>query len=169
MTNPLLFGKVIKAGANAFDYKLSPLQEKLLDPVGAAKDYLTGKAESALGVPKDSIALATDPKGFAGNVLKDTVKDYFKDRSEIPEEDRSKPDPSNFNSREQADDFGKYGLGVSRFGGGKGFEAEIDLSDDFDRYKRGGKVKSVAKTKVNTASRRGDGIAQRGKTKGRYL
>jgi hypothetical protein len=32
-------------------------------------------------------------------------------------------------------------------------------------YKRGGKVKS----KSSTTSRRGDGIAQRGKTRGRYL
>jgi len=32
-------------------------------------------------------------------------------------------------------------------------------------YKRGGKVKA----KASKASRRGDGIAQRGKTKGRYL
>ena len=36
-------------------------------------------------------------------------------------------------------------------------------------YKRGGKVKSATKSKANTASRRGDGIAQRGKTRGRYL
>lgn len=106
MANPLLYGKVIKAGAKAFDYKLSPLQEKLLDPVGAAKDYLVSKAEQAMGVPKDTIGAVTDPKGFAGNVLKDTAKDYFKEKGEIPEEDRSRPDSSNSGSRESADDFG---------------------------------------------------------------
>jgi hypothetical protein len=39
-------------------------------------------------------------------------------------------------------------------------------------YKRGGKVKSKStfkQPKASPASRRGDGIAQRGKTKGRYL
>jgi len=41
--------------------------------------------------------------------------------------------------------------------------------DDINAFKRGGKVKSATKSKANTASRRGDGIAQRGKTKGRYL
>ena len=139
MVSPLALGKVIKTGAKAFDYKLSPLQEKLLDPVGAAKDYLVSKAEGAMGVPKDSIALATDPKGFAVNVLKDTVKDYFKEKGEIPEEDRS-----------------------FRSTGGNKFQ-ELDAMEYEGDYKRGGKVKA------STASRRGDGIAQRGKTRGKYL
>jgi hypothetical protein len=146
MANPLLYGKVIKAGANALDYKLSPLQEKLLDPVGAAKNYLVGKAEEAMGVPKDTISVATDPKGFVGNVLKDTAKDYFKEKEEIPEEDRSFL--SNNTKSELSDTY---------------------ADNDIEAFKRGGKVKSAAKSKVSTASRRGDGIAQRGKTKGRYL
>jgi len=158
MANPLLYGKIIKAGANALDYKLSPLQEKLLDPVGAAKDYLVGKAEEAMGVPKDTIGAVTDPKGFVGGVLKDTAKDYFKEKVDIPEEDRS------FTSSD---------------GGGKGFERDFEYSGgggkpQFDEegmsvtaMKRGGKVKPVAKSKVSTASSRGDGIAQRGKTRGR--
>jgi hypothetical protein len=166
MANPLLYGKVIKAGANALDYKLSPLQEKLLDPFGAAKDYLVGKAETAMGVPKDTISAVTDPKGFLGNVIKDVAKEKIVEsigeRREIPEEDRS------FSS---SDDFGKYGLGVSDFGGGGGggksyFDTEGMSTSS---YKRGGKVKSATKPKASTASRRGDGIAQRGKTRGRYL
>jgi hypothetical protein len=146
MANPLLYGKVIKAGANALDYKLSPLQEKLLDPVGAAKDYLVGKAEEAMGVPKDTIGAVTDPKGFVGGVLKDTAKDYFKEKGEIPEEDRS----------------------FSSSGGGNKLQ-ELEAMEYEGDYKRGGKVKTkpVAKSKVSTASRRGDGIAQRGKTRGR--
>jgi hypothetical protein len=145
MANPLLLGKAIKAGANAFDYKLSPLQEKLLDPVGSAKDYLISKAEEAMGVPKDTISVATDPKGFVGNVLKDTAKDYFKEKGEIPEEDRS----------------------FTPTGGNK--LQELEAMEYEGDYKRGGKVKAkpVAKSKVSTASRRGDGIAQRGKTRGR--
>jgi len=147
MANPLLIGKAIKAGANALDYKLSPLQEKLLDPVGAAKDYLASKAEEAMGVPKDTISAATDLKGFVGGVLKDTAKDYFKEKGEIPEEDRS----------------------FSSSGGGGNKLQELEAMEYEGDYKRGGKVKAkpVAKSKVSTASRRGDGIAQRGKTRGR--
>ena len=140
--------------------------------VNKAKDFATAKAEEALGLPKDSIGLATNPMGFAKNVVKDIAKDYAKDsfsgRDEIPVEDLSRPDPSNFGSKESADDFGKYGLGVSQFGGSnKSLFDEAGMSTS--AYKRGGKVKSAAKSKVSTASRRGDGIAQRGKTRGKYL
>jgi hypothetical protein len=142
--------------------------------VGKAKDYATSKAEEALGLPKDSIGVATNPMGFAKNILKDVAKDYAKNeilgRDEIPEEDRSRPDPSDSGSREYSDDFGKYGLGVSEFGGGMGGGGKSFFDNEgmsTSAMKRGGKVKSA--TKSNTASRRGDGIAQRGKTRGRYL
>ena len=109
-----------------------------------AKNYATSKAEEALGLPKDSIALATNPMGFAKNIVKDVAKDYAKNeflgRDSIPEEDRS---------------FSSSG------GGGKTY-TDDELTSGTSAYKRGGKVK-------NTASRRGDGIAQRGKTRGRYL
>ena len=109
-----------------------------------AKDYLAGQAENALGLPKDSIALATNPAGFAKNIAKNVAKDYVKDsfmgRDAIPEEDRS----------------------FSSSGGGSKVNTDEELTAGTSAFKRGGKVKS-------TASRRGDGIAQRGKTKGRYL
>jgi hypothetical protein len=112
--------------------------------VNKAKDYLAGQAENALGLPKDSIALATNPAGFAKNIAKNVAKDYVKDsfmgRDAIPEEDRS----------------------FSSSGGGSQPYTDDELTSGRAAYKRGGKVK-------NTASRRGDGIAQRGKTKGRYL
>jgi len=57
-------------------------------------------------------------------------------------------------------------------GGGSGGKPRFDEEGmSVEAFKRGGKVKTkpVAKDKVNTASRRGDGIAQRGKTRGRYL
>ena len=104
--------------------------------------------------------VSTDPKGFVSNVVKDTAKDYFKEKVEIPEEDRS------FSSSD---------------GGGKGFERDFEYGGgggkpQFDEagmsmtaMKRGGKVKSAPKSKVSTASSRGDGIAQRGKTKGRLI
>ena len=118
-----------------------------------AKNYLTSQVEDALGVPKDSIAVATNPLGFGkkviGDVLKDTAKnavmDNFVERPIIPEEDRS----------------------FTSTGGNK--LQELDAMEYEGDYKRGGKVKSAAKSKTHTASRRGDGIAQRGKTKGRYL
>ena len=116
-----------------------------------AKDYLASKAEEVLGVPKDSIALATNPTGFAKNIAKDIVKGYAKDeafgRPEIPEEDRS----------------------FSSSGGGGGKPRIDEEGMSVEAFKRGGKVKSSTKSKVSTASRRGDGIAQRGKTRGRYL
>jgi hypothetical protein len=113
--------------------------------INQAKDFASAKAEEALGLPKDSIALATNPMGFAKNIVKDVAKDYAKNeflgRDAIPEEDRS---------------FSSSG------GGGSQPYTDDELTSGRAAYKRGGKVK-------NTASRRGDGIAQRGKTKGRYL
>jgi hypothetical protein len=122
--------------------------------VGKAKDYATSKAEEALGLPKDSIGLATNPMGFAKNIAKDVVRDYAKNeflgRDEIPEEDRS------FSSSNNNGGYDKVALSTY-------------ADDDINAFKRGGKVKSATKSKANTASRRGDGIAQRGKTRGRYL
>ena len=116
-----------------------------------AKDYLASKAEEVLGVPKDSIALATNATGFAKNIAKDIVQGYAKNeafgRPEIPEEDRS----------------------FSSSGGGGGKPRFDEEGMSVEAFKRGGKVKSSTKSKVSTASRRGDGIAQRGKTRGRYL
>ena len=152
-----LLGRGIKAGAQALDIPISKENEPYFTPVSSAKNYLTSKLEEAIGVPKDTIAAATDLKGFAGNVLKDTAKDYFKDKGEIPEEDRSFAS-SDSDSRDYA--------GSSMGGGKRSFDDEgISTSE----MKRGGKVKSAAKYTIIKASRRVDGIAQRGKTRGRYL
>ena len=145
-----LIGRGIKAGAQALNIPISKENEPYFTPVSSAKNYLTSKLEEALGVPKDTIAAATDLKGFAGNVLKDTAKDYFKDKGEIPVEDRSISSSS--------DNGGYDKLALSTY-----------ADDDINAFKRGGKVKSAPKSKGSTASRRGDGIAQRGKTRGRYL
>jgi|TARA_R110002126_G_scaffold244573_1_gene387857 hypothetical protein len=122
--------------------------------VNKAKDFATSKAEEALGLPKDSIGLATNPVGFAKNIAKDVVRDYAKDsflgRNEIPEEDRS------FSSSSDNGGYDKVALNTY-------------ADDDINAFKRGGKVKSATKSKARAASRRGDGIAQRGKTRGRYL
>jgi hypothetical protein len=121
----------------------------LADPIGSAIDYFGPKVNEALGAAPGTAEAVINPKGFAKGLARDVGKDYLKDRGEIPEEDRS------FTSN---DNGGYDKLALSTY-----------ADDDVNAFKRGGKVKSAAKSKANTASRRGDGIAQRGKTKGRYL
>jgi hypothetical protein len=149
-------GKIITSGADALDYKLPSWVRKALDPVGAAKEYLTSKADEAMDLPSGSVGAAIDPAGFAKNIAKDIGKDYVKsafiEKEPIPVEDRI-PSPSfNFSNNTSS---------------------QFDSYDDDSDYKRGGKVKaktkSSSKPKTSTASRRGDGIAQRGKTRGRMV
>jgi hypothetical protein len=111
-----------------------------LDPIGSAVNYFGPKINEALGAAPGTTEAAINPKGFLKDLAKDVGKDYLKEKREIPEEDRS---------------FSSSG------GGGKTY-TDDELTSGTSAYKRGGKVK-------NTASRRGDGIAQRGKTRGRYL
>ena len=118
----------------------------LADPVGSAINYFGPKINEALGAAPGTAEAAVNPKGFLKDLAKDVGKDYLRDRSDIPEEDRS----------------------FSSSGGGKTY-TDDELSSGTSAFKRGGKVKSAAKSKASTTSRRGDGIAQRGKTKGRYL
>jgi hypothetical protein len=121
-----------------------------------ARNYATSQIENAAGLPKDSIALATNPVGFAGKVIKDVAKDYGKQgffgRNDIPVEDRS-PTPA------------------GSLGGSETPIEDLEWEGDYQQsgMKRGGNVKSKVKSKVSKASSRGDGIAQRGKTKGRYI
>ena len=143
-----LLGRGVKAGAKALDYQIPKDVEPFLTPVSSAKSYLANKLEEALNLPKDTVSAVADPKGFVAGLAKDTARGYFQDRAEIPEEDRS------FSSSNGGYDK----LALSTY-----------ADDDINAFKRGGKVKSATKSKANTASRRGDGIAQRGKTKGRYL
>jgi hypothetical protein len=143
-----LLGRGVKAGAKALDYQIPKDVEPFLTPVSSAKSYLANKLEEALNLPKDTVSAVADPKGFVAGLAKDTARGYFQDRGEIPVEDRS------FSSSNGGYDK----LALSTY-----------ADDDINAFKRGGKVKSATKSKANTASRRGDGIAQRGKTRGRYL
>jgi hypothetical protein len=143
-----LLGRGVKAGAKALDYEIPKDVEPFLTPVSSAKSYLANRLEEALNLPKDTVSAVADPKGFVAGLAKDTARGYFQDRGEIPEEDRS------FSSSNGGYDK----LALSTY-----------ADDDINAFKRGGKVKSATKSKANTASRRGDGIAQRGKTRGRYL
>jgi hypothetical protein len=124
-----------------------------------ARSYATSQLENAVGLPKDSLALATNPTGFAKNIVKDVAKDYGKQaffgRNEVPVEDLT-PSPA-----------GDIGSAPSI--------ENMEYEGDYEEagMKRGGKVKaktkSSSKPKMSTASRRGDGIAQRGKTRGRMV
>ena len=143
-----LLGRGVKAGAKALDYEIPKDVEPFLTPVSSAKSYLANKLEEALNLPKDTVSAVSDPKGFVAGLAKDTAKGYFQDRGEIPVEDRS------FSSSSDNGGYDKVALNTY-------------ADDDLSAFKRGGKVKSAAKS--STASRRGDGIAQRGKTRGRML
>ena len=145
-----LLGRGVKAGAKALDYEIPKDVEPFLTPVSSAKSYLANKLEEALNLPKDTVSAVSDPKGFVAGLAKDTAKGYFQDKGEIPVEDRS------FSSSSDNGGYDKVALNTY-------------ADDDINAFKRGGKVKSATKSKANTASRRGDGIAQRGRTKGRYL
>ena len=117
----------------------------LADPIGSAIDYFGPKVNEALGAAPGTAEAVINPKGFAKGLARDIGKDYISDRGEIPEEDRSFA--SNDTKSSMSDTY----------------------SDDTGEFKRGGKVKTAAKStpKASSASRRGDGIAQRGKTRGR--
>jgi hypothetical protein len=112
----------------------------LADPIGSLIGAVAPRVNDALGVAPGTVQAVANPKGFLKDLAKDVGKDYLRERSDIPEEDRS----------------------FSSSGGGSKVNTDEELTAGTSAFKRGGKVK-------NTASRRGDGIAQRGKTKGRYL
>ena len=116
-----------------------------LDPIGSAVNYFGPKINEALGAAPGTAEAVVNPKGFARGLAKDVSNDYLKDREDIPEEDRS----------------------ISSSGGGGKAYTDDELSSGSAAFKRGGKIKSTAKS--STASRRGDGIAKRGKTRGRML
>ena len=126
----------------------SGITQVALNPMGAALD--------AIGAPKwaqTAIGLATNPAGTAIGL----AKDYGKEK--LMEAVRNAP------SVPGGGEEGGRGEGSSV---NQGFELRRrGFGQDEDGFKRGGKVK--AKAKVSSASKRADGIAQRGKTKGRYI
>ena len=139
-------GKAITFLADKAGVALPEPVKWALDPVGSLVGAVAPKINEAFGAAPGSAEAALDPKGFVKNLAKEVGKDYLSDRGEIPEEDRSFPSTG----------YDKVALNTY-------------ADDDLNAFKRGGKVKSTAKSKASSASRRGDGIAQRGKTRGRYL
>ena len=127
-----------------------------MDRMGANKDlkglvtagpqgFLIGKIKSAIdeaaGVTPGTTNLVTNPKG----ALMDAGRNYVKDKVRDIYDAEDSP--------------------MTAVGSSEG----PNMSFAENEYKRGGKVKSKSFKQSSSASRRGDGIAQRGKTKGRYL
>jgi len=101
---------------------------------------------------KGAASFIDSPKRAIQSAIRSAVKDRVKDEV-------------------MSDQGPQYEEGMFSKSGGSGKPRFDEEGMSVEAFKRGGKVKTkpVAKTKVNTASRRGDGIAQRGKTRGRYI
>ena len=133
-----------KYAANKLGIQDNPLVKaglSLANPVGTAIDYFGPKINQAMGQPSGTVEALSNPKGAAMGVAKDVVMDELRSsRNPVPVEDRSFP------------------------------SRDMDTADYGREFKRGGNVKKMASGgSVSSASKRADGIAQRGKTKGRYL
>jgi hypothetical protein len=133
-----------KYAANKLGIQDNPLVKAglaLSNPVGTAIDYFGPKVNQAMGQPSGTVEALSNPKGAAMGVAKDVVMDELRSsRNPVPVEDRSFP------------------------------SRDMDTADYGREFKRGGNVKKMASGgSVSSASKRADGIAQRGKTKGRYL
>lgn len=61
----------------------------------------------------------------------------------------------------------RLGANLNEMAGRRGVD-EIGVEYEIP-FKKGGKVKAKAKPKTSSASKRGDGIARKGKTKGRFV
>ena len=143
------------------------LPSGLANPKGYVLGQLKGGVDSALGVMPGTTNFVTDPKGAIGGMAKDAAKDALKDMfTEKP--GKSAPEAS---ARDSEDD---YDFDDSGMDGGFGDMPDMPSFGN-QEYKRGGKVKAKSSKmskpapKTSTASRRGDGIAQRGKTRGRMV
>ena len=131
--------------------------------VAAALKYGAGKVLESQGLPSG----LADPKGF----LLDKVKSAADTALDLPSGTTSVIADPKAALVGAAKEYAKNELMDAVRGGGSKVNTDEELTSGSSAYRRGGKVKTVAKStpKVSSASRRGDGIAQRGKTKGRYL
>ena len=121
------------------------LPSGLVNPKGYVLGQLKSGVDSALGVTPGTTNMITNPKG----ALIDAGKSYLKNKVQ----DAYNADDSSMNAADSG---------------------APDMQEDISAtaFKRGGKVKSKPSfkpVKSSSASRRGDGIAQRGKTKGKYI
>jgi hypothetical protein len=140
------------------------------DLAGAAKDTLLGMAPPIVGTAYN----------YAMNDKQDPDAASVEDRSTYSSEMQDERAAADNAAGEAAyygggGGYGGYGGGnLSEYSGGGG-GMDRDGSDKVMAYKRGGKVKAYAKggavssKPVKSTRGRGDGIAQRGHTKGRIV
>lgn len=127
--------------------------------VAAALKYGAGKVLENQGLPSGLV----DPKGF----ILDKVKSAADTALDLPSGTTSAVIDPKSALVGAAKEYAKNELMDAVRGGGSKVNTDEETTSGSAAYKRGGKVKTAAKS--NSASRRGDGIAQRGKTRGRYL
>ena len=125
--------------------------------VAAALKYGAGKLLENQGLPSGLV----DPKGF----ILDKVKSAADSAFDLPSGTTSVVTDPKAALVGAAKEYAKNELMDAVRGGGSKVNTDEETTSGSSAYKRGGKVAS----KASSASRRGDGIAQRGKTKGRYL
>jgi hypothetical protein len=102
---------------------------------------------------KEAINFVDSPKRAIQGMVRDAIKDRVKDEV-----------MGGYDQHQFTENY------FPRSGGGGSGKPRFDEEGmSVEAFKRGGKVKSAAKSKVSTASSRGDGIAQRGKTRGRHV
>ena len=131
--------------------------------VAAALRYGAGKILENQGLPSGLV----DPKGF----ILDKVKSAADTALDLPEGTTSVVTNPKAALVGAAKDYAKNELRDALSGGGSKVNTDEETTAGSAAFRRGGKVKTTAKSTsmVSSASRRGDGIAQRCKTKGRYL
>jgi hypothetical protein len=129
--------------------------------VAAALKYGAGKLLDSQGIPSGIL----DPKGF----ILDKVKSAADSALDLPQGTASVIADPKGALVGAAKDYAKNELMDAIRGGGAKAITDEETTSGSAAYRRGGKVKTAAKStpKVSAASRRGDGIAQRGKTRGR--
>ena len=146
---PALAGKFLMGEAMDRMGVNKDLKGFVMGPKGFMIDKLKGAVDSATGVTPGTTNLLTNPKGAILDTAKDYVKDKVKDSFSSPTPPAAQPDLIPFESN------GDYDM------------TNMEYEGD---YKRGGKVKrkpAFKQSKSSSTSRRGDGIAQRGKTRGK--
>jgi hypothetical protein len=148
MAGKYLIGEAMdRMGAN------KDLKGLVMGPKAFMVDKLKGAVDQAAGVAPGTTDLITNPKGAMLDAAKNYAQDYAKEKfNDVTGNRPSQQDFTRFDNDQEYSD--------------------LDVSFGEGEYKRGGKVKRkpvVKQPKASSASRRGDGIAQRGKTKGRYL
>lgn len=124
----------------------TPYARRMAEEQEAANEIVSGRrpAQATLGVMTPAERRASIAKAFGA-----------KERPAIPSPEDQRAAERRLNLQRQAEELQQM----------LGNEVRVEP----EGMKKGGSVKSKSKPKASNASKRGDGIAQRGKTKGRFV